>query len=213
MHMALLTYWRHWLQRPTWVGSVCLAAYILFWPEFFGSRDPLMLLLIGLHSVWIGIRIGGVRGGEAEFLYSRGYSRNTLWLHAQLAGLIAVVLTCLPSALLIWLRIRSEIQSRLFEVGKAYILYSREDVAPLAWLLLYMLFVPLCSLAAARRGHATDTVSLTVGMGLSAMIVLARFALTDGVSRTLVLAAALVISGLALFVGRAVQQEQEVDCD
>ena len=213
MHMALLTYWRHWLQRPAWVGSLSLAAYTLCWPTLLGFYDPLMLLLIGLHSVWIGIRIGGVRGSEAEFLYSRGYSRNTLWLHAQLAGLIAVLLTCLPSALFIWLRIRSGIQSRLSDTSTAAFMAPREDVVPLAWLMLYVLFVPLCALAAARRRHADGTVLLIIGIAVSVFTLFNTRNMIVGISGTLALAAALAISSLALTASHAVQQEQEVDCE
>lgn len=211
MHRALFVYWTHRLFRAAWVGAAVLTAYALLMRQVHHYSDFLPLGLIALHSVWIGICLGGIRGSEAEFLYSRGYSRWTLWLHAQVAAAMTVLLVCLVPALLIWLRMRSDFQERVFQTADFPFMAPREDIVPVVWLLLYLLFTPLCTLAAARKGSAAGTVWLTLGTAVSVFTLFNTPSMLTGAARIIACFAVVAIAALALTATHAIQEKQEVE--
>ncbi len=84
----------------TLVGLPIACLYVLFSREVIGSTDAWPFVFILVHSLVLVQLLGRFRSPSFAFVYSRGYSRGSLWLHIMLASVVSVLLVWLPAALL-----------------------------------------------------------------------------------------------------------------
>lgn len=112
------------------------------------NREPLFeewfwpASLVVLHCVSMAICLGRFRSRDFGFLYSRGYSRDSLWAHAMLASLLAVLTVWLPVGLVVWLPVRSTVQAALLGNPLYPAMAGRELSWPFIWLALSGLAIP-----------------------------------------------------------------------
>ena len=137
----------------TLIGLPLAVLYVLLTRQPLDWANPWMGLFVLGHSIAIAFCLGRYRSPGFAFLYTRGYSRDQLWVHQVLATVLAVLTVWLPLALLVWLPIRSGVQDVLFRSPYFPILMIREAVVPWAWLAGYALLLPLFHYVWIRRAQ------------------------------------------------------------
>ena len=146
--------WRQALPA-TLVGTLGLSAYVILCAEVLTSRDPWVGLLVLAQCLLMGALLGQFRSPTFAFIYSRGYSRDSLWAHVMLASALSVLAGCLPAMLIMWTGLRSLVHDRLLHSPYFPIMAPRETWVPLTWVVLYLLLVPACHYAWIRRAQPT----------------------------------------------------------
>jgi hypothetical protein len=129
----LRIYW-HQTLPATLTGILGLSAYTLAWPEVMTSHDPWPWLLLLLQCLLLAALLGRFHTPTFAFLYSRGYSRDSLWAHMMLVSFLSIVVGWLPAALIVWTGLRRLIQDRLFYSPYFPIMASYETRVPILWL-------------------------------------------------------------------------------
>ncbi len=137
----------------TLIGLPMACFYVLLTREPLDWADPLMGLFVLAHSIGIVCSLGWYRSRSFAFLYTRGYSRDELWVHKILATALAALAVWLPVALLVWLPLRSDVQDMLFRSPYFPIMTIREAAVPWAWLAGYALLLPLFHYVWIRRAQ------------------------------------------------------------
>lgn len=128
---------------PTLISSIVVMGYVLFHDEPLDFRHGTYALpFVIVHSFLISRLLGRVRSESFAFLYSQGFSRRRLWLHLWLASWISVLAVWLPSALLIFTSLRSQLQDAI-ENPWFPMMTSFEWSFPAWTLFAYALFLPL----------------------------------------------------------------------
>ena len=141
--MSLLKMMRRQCLPATLIGLPIACFYVLLARKPLDWANPWMGLFVLAHSVAIVFSLGRYRSPGFAFLYTRGYSRDELWLHQLLVTVLAVLTVWLPLALIVWLPIRSSVQDVL--LGSPYfpIMMVQEVSVPWAWLAGYAILLPL----------------------------------------------------------------------
>jgi len=106
----LLWLWRQTLP-VTIVAAVAVAGLALLiparlQPQFLELWGALMVLVMVVHSVALVAFQGRPFSGPAGYLYSRGFSRDRLWVHHWLASAAAVLAVWLAAGLVVWTPLR-----------------------------------------------------------------------------------------------------------
>jgi len=152
--------------------------YVLFAREPLGWQNPWMALFVLVHSIAIAVSLGRFRSRSFAFLYTRGYSRDELYVHKLVGTALLVLAVWLPIALIIWTPIRSIVQDKLFVSPYFPIMAIREAAVPWAWLGGYAILLPLFHYVWIRRAQPTrggnGVVLLAIGVVL-AMAILMTF--------------------------------------
>jgi hypothetical protein len=129
----LRIYW-HQTLPATMTGILGLSSYSLAWPEVMTSRDSWPWLLLLLQCLLLAVLLGRFQSSAFAFLYSRGYSRDSLWAHMMLVSFLSIVVGWLPAALIVWTGLRSLIQDRFFYSPYFPIMAPYEIRVPFLWL-------------------------------------------------------------------------------
>lgn len=129
--------------------------YCLSSPRVFTFRDPLAVLFIVVHAALIVSSCGGLYWQQRAFLFTRGYSRDTLWLNMLWASLASALAVWLPAALAIWTTLRSAMQDRFFRSADFPIMAPLERGVPWFWLAAYVLVLAFFHYAWIRRAQPT----------------------------------------------------------
>jgi len=137
----------------TLIGLPLAVLYVLLTRQPLDWANPWMGLFVLGHSIALAFGLGRYRSPGFAFLYTRGYSRDELWLHKLLVTVLAVLTVWLPLALLIWLPIRSTVQDVLFRSPYSLILMLREVAVPWAWLAGYAILLPSFHYVWVRRAQ------------------------------------------------------------
>jgi hypothetical protein len=154
----------HWNLLRWQVGSALPAAgaalpvallYVLFTREPLVWNDGAPGWFILLHSRFLMFWLGRSRTSGFAFLYTRGYSRDALWLHTMLTHVISILLVWLPAALAIWLGMRSGVQDHLYNSPYYPLMMPRESAIPWMWLGEYALLLPVFHYAWIRNAQPT----------------------------------------------------------
>lgn len=141
------------------VSLANMAAFTLGFTYVLGTtwvldwRNPYAALLILGHSVAIAALLGRYRSSHFAFLYTRGYTRDELWLNKMAATLLSVMAVWLPVALMVWLGIRSAAQEHWHRSPYFPIMQPREAIVPWAWLAGYAILVSLFHYVWIRRAQ------------------------------------------------------------
>jgi hypothetical protein len=129
--------------------TAALAAYVLLHRSPLEWTDPIALLILAAQSVILSRRLAWSRKGEAAFLYTRGFSRDSIWCHRILVCLLSGVVSTGVAALIVWIGIREEAQ---LSMGNSIfpIVSIRETWVAMQWFGVYALLVPFLQYAWAR---------------------------------------------------------------
>ena len=156
----LLWLWRQTLPATVIVLPVaCLGAlltpgilHVQRVESVFGFVLPVLVLV---HAVAITYLMGRAGSGAFAFAYTRGFSRNSLWLHTLLASAAAVLTVWLPVGLIVWTPLRSLVQDGLYQSpyypGAAFL----DRWLPIQVMAAYALLLPVFHYAWIRLAHPT----------------------------------------------------------
>jgi len=167
-HPHLLAYLFRQTQPVTLLGALALALYALLDWRVLDNHHAIPALVLLAQSIALSRRLAWRQKGEAAFLYTSGFSRDTLWLHRILVTLLSGAISVALAGLIVWLGLRSALQSNagnhLFPL-----MSLRENTAPLHWLAIFLLLTPLTHYAWARwEAHAAAAgYLLTIAVALT----------------------------------------------
>lgn len=191
-------------------GYVCTATDVLQ----FGVESP-AAYFIGVHCLLITWRLGRTETQGSGFLYTQGFSRDVLWRHTMLAGLVSVLAAWLPSALLILSGLRSQWQAAL---GNPWLpLFAASERVFVAWCLLeYAVLLPAFHYMWVREWQMSR--DPTSGFVVAGCLVVAGLGIWGGVRMHWmpfwtqgVIAGGLLTAGIALLIaGRFLNGTREV---
>jgi hypothetical protein len=176
LHGPLLRWHGYWLGTLTLLGWMAAIPWLLFHHDPLRAHDMAPAFFVAVHSLAIVALLGRFRTGAFGFLYSRGYSRDTLWTHAMLAGAAGVLSVWLPAALVVWTPLRSCVQDRLFLNPYFPIMAPAEAAVPWTWLFAYAVLVPTLHYAWIRQaapyrgGSAGAMMAVAVAFGLLCLV-------------------------------------------
>jgi hypothetical protein len=139
----------------TVVGALGLGLLSLAWPDVLTPHDPWPGLIILGQCLLLAGMLGRFETPSFAFVYSRGYSRDALWIHMMLASGLSVLTAWLPAGLMVWTGLRSVIHDHLLQSPYFPIMAPRETWVPLVWLGLYLLLVPAGHYSWIRRAQPT----------------------------------------------------------
>lgn len=161
----------------TLIGLPIACFYVLLTRKPLDWANPWMGLFVLAHSIAIASCLGRYRSPAFAFLYTRGYSRDELWIHKLLVTILAVLTVWLPLALIVWLPIRSNVQDVLFRSPYFPIMMLREATVPCAWLMGYALLLPLFHYVWIRRAQPLAGGDGVVLLAIGTVIVVGIFRL------------------------------------
>jgi len=122
-----------WLWRQTLpvtiLATAAVVALAIFIParlqmRFIEGWGALIILLVIVHSAAMVAMQGRPFSGAAGYLYTRGFSRDRLWVHHMLASAAAVAVVWLAAGLVVWTPLRGWVQGMLgnpFYPGAAWL--------------------------------------------------------------------------------------------
>ncbi len=142
--------------RPVTLVAVPAAAlYVLLTPAVLNERAVGPVFFVLVHTLLVTSRFGRSKASDFAFLYTRGYSRDSLWAHTMLASSAAVLAAWLPAAVLVWTGARGVVQDRLLQNPEFPIMADSEMLLPLKWLLGYVVLLPIYHYAWIRGAQPT----------------------------------------------------------
>jgi hypothetical protein len=157
----------------TLIGLPIGCLYVLFAREPLSWQNPWMALFVLVHSIAIASCFGWFRSRSFAFLYTRGYSRDELWIHKMLGTVLSVLAVWLPMALIVWLPIRSIVQDKLFVNPYFPLMMMREASVPWFWLGGYAVLLPLFHYVWIRRAQPTRGANGSVLLAIGVVIAIA----------------------------------------
>jgi hypothetical protein len=182
----------------TFVGLVVAMIFTLREPDPLDySMLGWALLFATVHGVLIAWRLGRTQTRSFAFLYTQGYTRDATWRGAMLASAAAVLIAWLPSALAIWLGVRSHYQDALHNYWFPF-MQPTEYGYPLWCLMFYASLLPAFHYAWIRQAQPTR--GILSGGTLAVCLVIALFSLWNAVRLPYLpgLAQWFIFGGLAL---------------
>jgi len=92
---------------PTGFTATALALYTLLHRDLLTWHDFFPIFFAAAHAALLARSFGRFASSEFAFLYTRGFPRDTLFLHLYLASALSTLVALLPTAWLIWSGARS----------------------------------------------------------------------------------------------------------
>lgn len=135
-------------------GAAVAILFTLLWPSPLRWNSGWPVLFVFVHALLLVGAMGGARGPSRAYLYTRGWTRDRVWLHLALATAVAVLAVWMPAALVVWTAIRSTIQEA---AGNPWfpVMAPAEFTAPPVWLLLYVVVTAAAHFAWIRSAQPT----------------------------------------------------------
>ncbi len=187
----------------TLLGLVIAIGYVLYFQDIIRTNNDSFHLFILIHSIAIAVILGRFRNENFIYAYTRGYSRNQLYLAKMSASILSVLTVWLPVALVIWLPIRSVIQDKLFQSPYFPFMETGENILPLFWLWGYALLLPMFHYVWIRRAQpipgSNGTVLLAIGYVM--VVVMHSNFYRNPAWLQLVLVSVTTLSALVLLIG------------
>jgi hypothetical protein len=146
--------------------------YVMFVRDVLSWRNPWMAMLVLGHSIALASLLGRYRSRSFAFMYTRGYTRDELWLNKMAATVLSVLAVWLPVALIIWLPIRSGVQEG-FRSPYFPIMMLREAGVPWAWLAGYAILLSLFHYVWIRRAQPLRGENGVVLLAIGVVVVIA----------------------------------------
>ena len=139
----------------TLIALPVMVIFVLFYRNILNWQNPWLSLFVLVHSIAIVFCMGRFHSRSFAYIYTRGYSRDELWVNKMIASAIAVLIVWLPVAVVVWLPIRSTIQDKMFLSPYFPLMMMREVLVPSFWLFGYAVLVPLFHYVWIRRAQPT----------------------------------------------------------
>lgn len=205
----------HMLLRGTLFGAIfsgiAMALAVLLPRDPLTSREPLPLFfLIVLAIACAGLVIGCAH----RYTMTRGFSSDCVWAHVILAGLIALVVSLLPPALVLWTGFRSFYQEHVRQNPLYPLMAPTEMMLPLVWLVAGVFLLTTALFAAIRVAQPTRSRGAAplffVAIAMALLTVAELFAFADGWQLWLILAATAVVTLSLLLSSRHLHRSLEV---
>ncbi len=175
LRMGLLRWLLRRTRAVTLLSLPVVLLFVLFWPHPLTSRSGWPVLFIFGHSLFVTGAVGGLRGGTRAFLYSRGFSRDTLWGHCMVATALCALAVWLPASVAVWSGLRSFVQDSMARSPWFPVMAPAEMFLPWLWLGLYALVAPVFHYGWIRAAQPTRApgagLFLMVGMALCLLTV------------------------------------------
>ena len=100
---------------PVTLGALPVAClYVLLWRGVLGWRDGWPAVFVVIHARLTMLRLCRFDQGSFAFLYSRGFSRDSIWMHTMLANFLVILAVWTPAAIIVWTPLRGLVQDALF---------------------------------------------------------------------------------------------------
>lgn len=203
------------LLRGTLVGALfsglATALAVLLPRDPLTSREMLPLFFLIVLAVACA---GLVLGCAHRYLMTRGFSSDCVWGHVLLAGLIALVVSLLPPALVLWTGFRSFYQQYLCRNPLYPLMAPTEMWLPLVWLSAGVFLLTTALFAAIRVGQGTRGRGAAplffVAIAMALLTVAESFAFADGWRLWLIVAAATIVTLALLLSSRHLHRSLEV---
>jgi hypothetical protein len=139
----------------TLIGLPILCLFVVFYREILTWQNPWISMFILAHSILITASLGRARSASFSYIYTRGYSRDQLWLNKMLATVLSVFVVWAPVALVVWLGGRSVVQDKMFASPYFPLMMAREVMVPFFWLFGYAVLLPMFHYVWIRRAQPT----------------------------------------------------------
>lgn len=127
-----------WMMRPLWgIGAIfavigSLLVLFIRTPLFELRMSP-VLWATGLTLSTIPF-LSAIVARKSGHLYTRGFSRDTIWNHCMAATALTILIAWTPPALIVIAPIRSLFQDLSMRNGYYPLVYPREMLVPIEWL-------------------------------------------------------------------------------
>jgi hypothetical protein len=186
-----------WNFRAVWVltmpSTLLMTGYVLVTPDLLNESSVLPIWFAIVHSTLLSWMTARFHSPATAFLYTRGFSRDRLWVHRTLSQLICVVVVWLPACLVVWLGLRSAFQDQVLRSAYYPVFRGADAFASLRWLGIHVLLLGLLQYGPIRRAQPTCDRDSGYLIAL-AFLVFVNFA----VATRIPWASALMISGVAI---------------
>lgn len=160
------------LQLMTVITSITAAGYVASRSLPLNLRDGSIAMFILAHCLLIACLISPSRSDVSLFLFSQGFSRQTLWLHSWLAALASVGLTLAPCAVLILFGIRGWIQGS--QMNPWFPLIAPTEIPILGWAVVeYLILLPILRYVTIRLANPDQEFKSAFAIFLLGFIVIA----------------------------------------
>lgn len=195
-------YWQT-VRIPTLLAAAVAAGFALFYTGRLTEIFFTPLLFIMAQSVLTARQMTRFDAPSAAFLYTRGFSRDRLWVHRIAAHLMCVLAVWGPASLIVWLGVRSVIQDRLIENPYYPLLRSADFGVPLVWLATYLLLVGVVEYGPVRRAQPTRDrdAGYIIECGLMFLLIVTFAGLSESPQLSIPIAAAVAFASIVLLVG------------
>jgi len=210
-HPMLLSYLGRKTVWPTLLGAAGLAIFELFPSAPLSGREMLPAAIIVAHVAWVSWALARLDKGEMPFLYTRGFHWDVIWWHRVAVAALSALAAIAASSLVLWLGLRTAAQ-----IGMGDSLYPlvarRESWAPMYWLVLYVLLLPVGLYAFVRAEHEAPLggLWLAIAIGPTTWFAWNLLAGTAGwLPRALMVAGGCVVVAL-LWAGQRLHRNVEV---
>jgi hypothetical protein len=187
--------------------------YVMFTREVLTWQNPWIALFVLAHSIAIAFCLGRFGSPSFAFLYTRGYSRDELWLHKMLGTALSALMVWLPISLMLWLGIRSLVQDKMFVSPYFPIMMMREAPVPWFWLGGYAILLPLFHYVWIRRAQPLRGENGVVLLAIGVVVVIGTLMLFRWHPqwfRTLIYALSAVMIVTTLVAGQVLHRNLEV---
>jgi hypothetical protein len=211
LHLPLLRWYLKETMTITLIALPIACAYVMFTPGVIRMQNGFPPCFILLHCLALEWRVATPDHPYVAFLYTRGYSRNTLWFHRMLGVMVPALIVWTIAALLIWLGLRSHYQDVVMESVYFPIMAPRETNVPLCWIVTYALLLTVFSYSWIRASQPDRDRGTWIALATIAAVFNVMF---NDYSREwirhLLFAIAVVPILVALVFGRLLHKRMEV---
>lgn len=153
INLALLGFFIRQAWPATALALPVISLFLLGYPHLLTLENPWMAVFVLLHSAALTFLLGQSRHPASAYIYTRGYSRNRLWLHKMMATGLSVLMVWGPAMLMVHLQVRSHVQDRFCNNPYFPLMTPREASVPWLWLLGYALLLPIFHYLWIRRSQ------------------------------------------------------------
>jgi hypothetical protein len=147
--------------------------YLLMTHNVLMWQNSSIAIFILIHSIAIAFTLGRYRSRSFAFIYTRGFTRDELWLNKMITTILSVLIVWLPASLIVWLPIRSAVQDKLFLSPYFPLMMIREASIPWVWLAGYAVLLPLFHYVWIRRAQPLRGEKGVVFLAIAVVIVMA----------------------------------------
>jgi hypothetical protein len=194
-----------WNFRAAWLvtlpAMLIAAGYVLFAPEPLKVAVAFPIWFILLHTVIFTLVTGRFNTQASAFLYTRGFSRNCLWMHRALNQILSVAAVWLAAGLVVWSGLRSAFQDHMLRSAYYPLFRSDDALVPLAWLGMHLVLISVLQYAPIRR--AQPTFDRDAGFTIAIFFCILALFTIDSASRWVgvVVAISIVVGVVSLIYG------------